>query len=91
MTEPWRNLQIGDQVRIVRMPSGVDQPGYTFHPSTRRLYEGLIRTGKSFRIREIDQWGYPRIHIRVRRKNGEVEHHTLALCDDSWERSIANA
>jgi hypothetical protein len=90
ITEPWRNLRIGDRVRIVRLPSGIDQPGYTFHPSTRWLYERLIASGKTFRIREIDESGSPRIHIRIRRmriyrKRGQVEHHTLALRDDSWE------
>jgi hypothetical protein len=84
--EPWRDLRLGDRVRIVRLPSGVDEPGYTFLPPTRRLYERLIAGGRTFRIREIDQWGYPRIPIRVRRKSGAIEHHTLALCDDSWVR-----
>ena len=85
MTESWRSLRIGDRIRVVRLPSGVDQPGYTFHASTRRLYERLIASRSFFRIREIDQWGYPRIHIRIRRKGGAVERHTLVLCDDSWE------
>ena len=40
--EPWRELRLGDCVRIVRLPSGVDEPGYTFLPPTRRLYERLI-------------------------------------------------
>ncbi len=91
MSEPWRELRLGDRVRIVRLPSGVDQPGYTFHPQTRRLYVRLIASGKSFQIREIDRWGYPRIHVQVRRKCGAVEHHTLALCDESWERAPADA
>ncbi len=86
MNEPWRDLRPGDRVRIVRMPSGVDEPGYTFHRSTRRFYELLIASGKVFRILEIDDAGHPRLHVRVRKKRGPVEHHTLALCDDSWER-----
>lgn len=87
MNEPWRDLRVGDAVRIVRLPGEFDRPGYRVHPSTRRLYERLIAGGKTFRIREIDQWGYPRIHVRQRCKDGSVGHHTLALCDDSWERA----
>ena len=86
MSERWRDLRLGDRVRIMRLPSGVDQLGYTFAPSTRRLYERLIASGKTFSIREIDQWGYPRIHVVARRKRGPVVHHTLALSDDSWEK-----
>lgn len=87
MNEPWRELRLGDLVRIVRLPSGADEPSYTFLPPTRRLYERLIAGGKAFRIREIDERGYPRIHMRGKDRSGRVVDHSLALCDDSWERA----
>ena len=37
MDGPWAGLAVGDRVRFVRMPSGVDAPGYTFPLCTRSL------------------------------------------------------
>ena len=37
VVEPWAGLAVGDRVRFVRMPSGVDAPGYTFPLCTRSL------------------------------------------------------
>ena len=82
--EPWRELRIGDRIRIVRMPSGVDAPGYTFHRDTRRLYECLIARGRSLRIFRIDDWGLPWIRCRFKCKDGRWEYHSLAVNDDSW-------
>jgi len=84
--EPWQELKVGDRVRIVRMPSGIDEPGYTFHKCTRRLYEKLIERGRPQRIFFVDDWGLPWISCRFRMKNGKWEYHALALNDDSWVR-----
>jgi hypothetical protein len=84
MNEPWRQLKVGDRVRIVRMPSGVDEPGYRFPAETRRLYERLIERGYPQRIYEIDEWGLPWIDCRFRLADGQWEHHLLAVNDDSW-------
>jgi hypothetical protein len=84
MEEAWRALRIGDRIRIVRMPSGVDAPGYTFHPDTRRLYKRLIARRRSLRICRIDAWELPWIHCRFKRKDGRWEYHSLAVNDDSW-------
>ena len=86
MSESWQHLRVGDRIRIVRMPSGVDAPGYVFPRCTRRLYRKLIARGRSVRICEIDDWGLPWIDCRFRRKNGKWEFHYLAVNDDSWVR-----
>jgi hypothetical protein len=86
MSESWRDLRIGDRIRIVRMPSGVDAPGYVFPPCTRRLYEKLITRRRSLRVYEIDEWGLPWIQCRFRQKNGTWLYHALAVNDDSWVR-----
>jgi len=85
MDENWRKLRIGDRIRIVRMPSGVDEPGYTFHPDTRRLYKMLIARRRSARI---FRWkgGMPWIRCRFQRKDDRWEYHWLALTNDSWVR-----
>jgi hypothetical protein len=85
MANDWRKLRIGDRVRIVRMPSGVDEPGYTFHPDTRRLYEMLIARRRSVRVFRWEL-GMPWIHCRFRANDGFWEYHSLAINDDSWVR-----
>jgi hypothetical protein len=86
MTELWGNLEVGDRIRIVRLPSGVDAPGYNFSPETRRVYQRLIARRRSLRVYEVDGWGVPWIQCRFRRKNGQWEYHFLAINDDSWVR-----
>ena len=86
MSDAWRELAVGDRIRVVHLPSGIDAPGYTFHPDTRRLYLRLIARRRSVRVCEIDETGLPWIRCRFRRKNGTWEHHWLAVNDDSWVR-----
>jgi hypothetical protein len=86
MAEDWRDLRVGDRVRIVRMPSDADAPGITFHAETRRLYKRLIARRRSVRVFEIDEWGLPWIRCRFRLKDGRWEYHWLAINDDSWIR-----
>jgi hypothetical protein len=86
MVEPWRELRVGDRVRFVRMPTGVDAPGYTFHRDTRRFYQRLIDRRRSSRVYKIDEWGLPWIRCRFRRKNGSWDYHWLAINDESWVR-----
>jgi hypothetical protein len=84
MNEEWRKLKVGDRVRVVRMPSGVDEPGYTFHRDTRKLYKRLIARGYTQRISKIDPRGVPWIECRFRLPDGRWEYHSLALNDDLW-------
>jgi len=86
MDNDWRTLRVGDTVRIVRMPSGVDVPGYTFHADTRRLYKRLIARRRPVRVYKVDERSLPWIRCQFRRKNGRWEYHWLAINDDSWVR-----
>jgi hypothetical protein len=86
MNEPWRELRVGDRVRIVRMPYDAVLAGHTFHPETRRLFKKLIARGRSVRVFQIDEYGHPWIACRFRRRNGSWEYHWLAINDDSWVR-----
>ena len=78
--EPWRKLNVGDRIRIVRMPS--DEP--TMFPETRRLFKQLIARNRPSRIFWIDEYKHPWIQCRIREKNG-WRLHWLAVNDDSWE------
>jgi hypothetical protein len=86
MDEAWRELRVGDRVRIIRMPWDADAPGYFFAPETRRLYRKLIARNRPSRVFQIDEYGLPWISCRFRRKNGTWEVHWLAINDDSWVR-----
>jgi hypothetical protein len=79
-SEAWRNLQVNDSIRFVRLPSNLT----TLHPETYRLYAKLIKRGRPQRVFQIDEYGLPWIYCRFRLRNGKWEHHWLAVNDDSW-------
>jgi hypothetical protein len=84
MSKSWRDLRVGDRIRIVRLPTGWERPGYHVPPATRRLYRLLIDRHRPVRVYEIDQSGLPWIHCRFQKRGGSWEHHFLAVNDDSW-------
>jgi hypothetical protein len=86
VNEAWRDLQVGDRVRVVRLPSEWDQSGYRVMACTRRLYKRLIERRRPVRICQIDQWGLPWVRCRFRKNDGSWEHHFVAISDDSWVR-----
>ncbi len=86
MTESWRDLRVGDRIRIVRLPTEWNRKGYYVPPSTRRLYLQLIRRRRSVRVNRIDESALPWIACKFRSKDGSWQHHFLAVNDDSWVR-----
>jgi hypothetical protein len=86
MNEAWRNLRVGDRIRMVRLPSAWQQPGYQVPRCTRRLYRRLIERRRPVRVYRIDEGGLPWIRCRFRQADGAWEHHFLAVNDDSWVR-----
>ena len=84
MGEAWEELRVGDRVRVVRLPSAWDNPGYQVFPCTRRLYRKLIERRRPLRVYELDGWGLPWVRCRFRLRSGGWESHFLALNDDSW-------
>jgi len=86
MGESWRDLRVGDRIRIVRLPSQWNEPGCRVPPCTRRLYQRLIARRWPVRVHGIDESGLPWIHCRFRGKSGRWEYHYLAVNDDSWAR-----
>lgn len=81
----WRDLKVGDRIRIVEVP-GKGIPGYTIHPDTVRAYKLLIRRRRSVRICRIDEYGSPWYECRFRRRNGRLEYHSfiVASADNNW-------
>ena len=86
MTEDWRELRVGDRIRIVRMPSAAALEGYVLPRDTRRLYRLLIARNRPLLVYEIDERQLPWIKCQFRTKNGRWEYHFLAVNDDSWVR-----
>ena len=86
MDDSWRELCVGDRIRLVAMPSEFAEPGYLLHPSTRRAYERLIERRRPVRISHLDDWGLPWIKCQFRDAAGRWERHWLAFNHEGWVR-----
>jgi len=84
MPEDWRQLKVGDRVRIVRLPSEFSQPGFHVDNDTVSFYRHLIDSGCVLKVTEIDPKGRPRIEYEWKKLTG-IESHGLLINDDSWE------
>ena len=78
----WRQLRVGDKVRLVEIPPEFTGTGYYVHASTMRVYRKLVARGRPLRIRIIDFAGARWIRCRLRRKSGGWETHDLAFSHD---------
>ncbi len=86
MDKSWRDLRVGDRIRLVAMPSEFAQSGYLLPPCTRRVYERLIARRRPVRIYRIDEWGLPWVRCNFREEDGRRGYHSLAFNHDGWER-----
>lgn len=86
MTESWRDLRVGDRIRLVAMPGEFAQAGYLLYPCTRRAYERLIARGRPVRVCRIDDWGIPWVRCHFRMEDGRWGYHSLAFNHDGWVR-----
>lgn len=84
MSSDWHQPEIGDRIRIVRMPTDDDGREQTLHAETRVLYQPLIERGRSLRISRIDGGGLPWIECRFKLPDGRWEYHYLMINDNSW-------
>jgi hypothetical protein len=75
-----KKLKVGDKIRFVSLP---DFP--TLTPATRRLYKKLIAGRRHLTVDEIDEFA-AWVSFRLRRKNGSLEYHSLAIVDgdNNW-------
>jgi hypothetical protein len=55
MSELWRSLKIGDQVRVIAWPLEL----HTLHPETEEVYRWLIETGNVLTVERFDHLGLP--------------------------------
>jgi hypothetical protein len=87
--ELWRQLEIGDKIRLIEIPPEFLQEGYYIHRNTMRVYKKLLARRRPLRIWMMDEYGHPWIQCRFQRKDGQWEHHTLAVNHDGLVRVIS--
>ena len=88
MSELWRDLQVGDQIQIVRVPKEFSQRGYYIHADTLRVYERLITAGTVLTVDRIDESGLPWVEFSCENEDGQQEFHSLAVNHDGLERVV---
>jgi hypothetical protein len=82
MTKPsalWRQLKVGDKIRLTEVPREFFQKGYHIHRDTLRVYRILVARRRPLRIWMIDEYRQPWIQCRFRRNDGHWEYHSLAV------------
>jgi hypothetical protein len=84
--QPWKDLRVGDRIRLVAMPPEWDAPGYHLPACTRNLVRRLIARRRPLRIYEVDDAGAPWVQCRFRLRSGQWDHHFLAITQGGWVR-----
>jgi hypothetical protein len=93
MSDRWRKLQIGDRVRLLRVPesdlrqrerelrTGAEMPGWTAD-----TLERIIAINPVVTIDEIDEYGAPWFRYELAAPERSIEYHSLTITEDeSWE------
>src|SRR5438132_924825 len=84
----WRQLKVGDRIRLTEVPREFFQEGYYILRETLLVYKKLVARRGPLRIWMIDEYRLPWIQCRFRRKDGRWEHHTLAVNHSGLARVI---
>lgn len=85
MPDP-RFLKVGDRIRLTSMPDEWSVEGYTVMPESVSFMKAMIRRTWPSRIVEIDEYGSPWIHARVRFR-GKLRFHSWAIMESTgWRR-----
>jgi hypothetical protein len=92
MPERWRQLRVGDRVRLLCVPEsdlrqrerelrdGVETPGWTADTLERILAADPVVT-----ITEVDEYGAPWFEYELAAADGTAEYHHISIRDDdSW-------
>jgi hypothetical protein len=87
VTEIWRELTVGDRVRIVTYPSDFYQPGYYVHAETAEVYRHLIAEKAILTVHRIDEFGSPWVEYCWTIEDGETEWHSLMVNHTGLERA----
>ncbi|MGC4044667.1 MAG: hypothetical protein QM758_12805 [Armatimonas sp.] len=84
VNENWKNLKVGDLVKIVRLPSDYNEELDNYDRELIGLYSTLMERGQFLAIDHIDEYGKPWVDFTIE-DGKKIAYHSLALNDDSWE------
>lgn len=85
--EPWRDLCVGDHVRLIKLPpdyddlADFDEPGDS---SVQDFYRDLLESGRLVTVTEIDS-GRPRATVPDVNEFGVPGCHDFPVDNDAWE------
>jgi hypothetical protein len=93
MHEKWRQLRVGDRVRLLRVPESdlrqrVEElrDGAEMARWTANTLERIMAADPVVTIDEVDEYGAPWFHCQLVADDGAIEHHGLTITDDdSWK------
>lgn len=77
----WKKLKVGDLVLLAFMPEEFNQPGYTLHKDTLRVYKAILNHNKPLKIKSIDEDGIPWVEYREKYRGFKLTH-SLAFNHD---------
>ena len=73
-------LKIGDKIKFIHRPAEWNNHKFHTDKEDKKFMDILISRGYWQRISEIDEYGKPWIHVRIKNKN-RIEHHTWAIME----------
>jgi len=85
--EQWRDLRVGDRIRLVRLPpdfddlADFDEPG---DGSVQDFYRDLLESGRLVTVTEIEA-GRPRATVHHVNGWGVPGCHDFPVDNDAWE------
>ena len=83
-----KNLKINDKVKFVSIPEEWSAKDYRVFPEDIKFMKKLIKRSWPCRICEMDQYGNPCIHIKLKNKD-KYEYHSWSITEKTgWIKII---
>lgn len=86
MAEIWRELKIGDHIRVFEYPPEFQQPGYLVQEETVEIYGYLVAKRRILTVTRIDEAGNPWVDFTRTNDSGDTEWHSLMVNHDGLEK-----
>jgi hypothetical protein len=85
-----KSLKVGDRVRFTSLPDEWSRKGYTIPLESVRFMKVMVKRRWASRVAEIDEYGCPWIHARIRVR-GRIHHHRWAIMESTGWRLVNRA
>ena len=86
MPDP-KSLKVGDLVRFVALPDEWSRTGYTVHRESIAFMKMMVSRTWPSRVVEIDEYGCPWIHARIRVR-GRLHYHSWGIMESTGWRVV---